>query len=105
MSCAKKRVTCIIVDGKGNPYIGHNDCRKPQEKCPREPGEGYEKCKSICDQEDHAEIMALKAAGSAANGAVAHLYGITHYCDACQKALFSAGVIALMCPIESPYDR
>lgn len=105
MSCAKRQVTCIIVDGKGTAYIGRNDCKNPQESCPRFPGEGYEKCRTICHQEDHAEIMALKAAGPAANGAVAHLYGISHYCEACQKSLFAAGVIALMCPIQTPYEK
>lgn len=99
MTCAKKKVTCVIFTPNGESFVGTNDCSNPQDTCPRNPGEGYDKCKSICEQEGHAEIMALKAAGANANRAVAHLYGIEYYCPACQKALFSAGVIALMAPI------
>lgn len=100
MSCAKKKVTCVIFSRKGQSFTGTNDCNNPQSSCPREPGEGYDKCKSICEQEGHAEIMALKAAGDHARGGVAHLYGIEHYCSACQKALFGAGITALMAPIS-----
>lgn len=79
----------------GETFTGTNDCRNPQPSCPRLPGEGYEKCKTICDQEGHAEEIALKAAGDKAKGAIASLEGIGHYCKNCQIKLFAAGVISL----------
>lgn len=94
--CAKKRVICTLLTVTGEKIVGTNDCRRPQVKCPRAPGEGYEKCKTICDQEGHAEEIALKRAGDKAKGAIATLEGITHYCRACQEKLFAAGVEALM---------
>lgn len=79
----------------GETFTGTNDCRNPQPSCPRLPGEGYEKCKSICDQEGHAEEIALKAAGDKAKGAIAELEGIGYFCKQCQLKLFAAGVTAL----------
>lgn len=78
--------------------MGTNDCANPQKTCPRAPGEGYEKCKSICQQEGHAEEVALHNAHMAnfdLSGAVAVLYGHTHYCRTCQEALYDAGVSSL----------
>ena len=60
--CAKRRVSCTIIDRGGRVFTGENDCANPQAVCPRAPGEGYEKCRSICQQAGHAEIMALEAA-------------------------------------------
>jgi len=92
MTCAKRIVTCTIIGLDNRKYVGRNDCAKPQTVCPREKGEGYEKCKTICQQEAHAEIMALRVAGDNAKGGVAYIRGITHTCRACQEALFGAGV-------------
>jgi deoxycytidylate deaminase len=100
VTCAKKVVRCVIISPSGRAYEGENWCDEPQEVCPREPGEGYEKCKSICHQTNHAEINALFAAGTDANGATAFLHGHHHYCKACQLALFSAGIKSLAVPIE-----
>ncbi len=71
--------------------MGENACLNPQAVCPREPGEGYEKCTTICNQQGHAEIQALKAAGNDARGAVAiidHSYACRH----CQESMFDAGI-------------
>ena len=100
MTCAKKRVQCVIVSIDGDAYIGENWCENPQETCPREPGEGYEKCQSICRQSGHAEINALKKAKRKADGATAYLVGHHHYCRSCQLALFSAGIKHLSVPTQ-----
>jgi deoxycytidylate deaminase len=91
--CAKTTVTCVITAPDGRQFIGTNaSCGNPQKVCPRSPGEGYEKCISICQQQGHAEIQAIRAAGDHAQGAVAELRGHTYACQACQEALFAAGI-------------
>jgi pyrimidine deaminase RibD-like protein len=72
--------------------MGENDCANPQTTCPREPGEGYEKCKTVCQQAGHAEIEALRAAGAEAEGAVADLHGHYWMCEPCGRAMREAGV-------------
>lgn len=96
MTCAKKVVTCTIKSADGRMFQGENACGNPQKTCPRLPGEGYAKCKEICQQSGHAEEMALKAAkGHDLTGAVVYIHGIDHYCKSCQQQLFAAGVTAL----------
>jgi deoxycytidylate deaminase len=90
--CAKRQVECTITSPDGWQWIGRNDCANPQPVCPRGPGEGYEKCKTICQQAGHAEIEALKAAGSDARGATATLAGHYWICEPCGAALRDAGV-------------
>ena len=96
--CAKRRVICRIVTEslgpglRGETFIGENDCANPQSVCPRLPGEGYEKCRSICQQAGHAEIEAVRAAGEAARGATAYLSGHYWICEPCGAALRDAGV-------------
>lgn len=68
---------------------------RPQERCPRLPGEGYAKCKDICWQPGHAEEVALELAGDNARRATAYLEGINYYCKSCQVKLITAGVLAL----------
>ncbi|MNK79176.1 hypothetical protein D3C87_988380 [compost metagenome] len=93
--CAKQTVTCTIAAVTGEQFVGTNWCRNPQEKCPRLPGEGYEKCVSVCGQDGHAELDALAKAGSSAIGATATIAGHTYACQHCQEALFAAGVLNL----------
>lgn len=90
--CAKARVFCKIVSARGEVFVGENTCKKPQPFCPRKKGEGYEKCKTICEQQGHAEEQALALAGDAARQSVAILYGHTYFCAHCQHKLFEAGV-------------
>ncbi len=91
--CAKKHVVCIINnEAAGRMFHGTNECANPQTTCPRLPGEGYEKCKSICQQEGHAETQALKAAGDYANGAYAIVHGQCWICRDCGKAMKKAGI-------------
>ena len=93
--CAKATVTCVIEALDGQRFTGTNYCNNAQSICPRSAGEGYEKCTTICQQEGHAEAVAVALAGDAANGATAYLTGHTYACQSCQEALFGAGVAFL----------
>ena len=93
--CAKRRVRCEIWPKGGAFITGENSCENPQPACPRLPGEGYEKCKSICRQGDHAEHDALRRAkelGVDLHGATAVIVGHYWMCEPCGKALREAGV-------------
>lgn len=96
MTCAKRHVTCtIVVKGGDQIAIGTNYCRNPQLVCPREPGEGYDKCKSVCDQAGHAENVALKNAATFSfdlRGAIATVDGIGWVCWTCLDQLRAAGI-------------
>lgn len=91
MTCAKQRVICTLVTTDGERIVGENYCFNPQEVCPRSPGEGYEKC----EQQGHAEQVAVRLAGPKAKGARAFLEGHTYACRDCQEALFGAGIESL----------
>lgn len=95
MTCAKATVRCTIVAPNGDHFVGENSCANPQPVCPRKPGEDYTKCTTICRQDGHAEIVALRLAGPAAFGARAFLEQHSYACRNCQEALFRAGVDAL----------
>lgn len=94
MTCAKKVVSCKII--KNNLVVyGWNSCKNPQEVCPRQDGEDYEKCKSICGQEGHAEINAINSAkeiGLNLNGAIAEISGIDWVCKDCFRQLKNHGL-------------
>jgi deoxycytidylate deaminase len=95
--CAKRQVSCVIKSHDGLYAYGENDCANPQEKCPRLPGEGYEKCKTICQQAGHAEIVALnnaKARGMDLQRGFAYatIYGHHWICNECGQALRDAGI-------------
>lgn len=89
--CAKRRVTALLIGASGKVYAGENACLTPRQVCPREPGEGYAKCKSMCGQLHHAEIQCLIQAGEDARGG--KIFVDYHYvCDDCIAALSAAGV-------------
>ncbi len=90
--CAKTKVTAVLVSEDGEGFIGENDCLNPQTVCPREGGEGYEKCASVCRQTGHAEENAIRKAGDKAKGAVIYLQGHTYACNSCKAAAQDAGV-------------
>lgn len=90
--CAKQVVTCTLIAKDGERFVGRNDCANPQAVCPRVPGEGYDKCKTVCDQRGHAEEQALALSGPKASGATAYVEGHSWACQNCQQALFGAGV-------------
>jgi len=93
--CAKATVRCTLVTSDGSHVVGENWCDNPQPVCPRLPGEDYTKCRTVCRQHGHAEQVAVRLAGPLARGAHAYLDGHTYACQACQEALFGAGVAAL----------
>lgn len=95
MTCAKATVTCTLLTADGQRFVGTNWCANPQPVCPREPGEDYTKCRTICQQQGHAEVDAVREAGDQAKGAHAYIEGHTYACMDCQHTLFAAGVIAL----------
>lgn len=97
MTCAKATVTCTIHSSSGRLIgEGSNACANPQSRCPRQRGEGYEKCTSICDQQGHAELQALADMKTrnvlSLLPKFAIIKGHTYACQHCQEALFSAGV-------------
>jgi hypothetical protein len=100
--CAKVTVTCTLSHPDGRKFVGTNWCANPQKTCPREPGEDYTKCKTVCDQYGHAEADALRVAGADAAECTARINGHTYYCMACQHALFAAGVVSLFSPNLPP---
>jgi deoxycytidylate deaminase len=89
--CAKKHVVAII-EKNGKYYVGSDWCRNPQKKCPRLPGEDYSKCKTICKQDGHAELDAIKHAKSDTKGAILYLIGHDHCCESCLTAIEKAGI-------------
>jgi hypothetical protein len=95
MTCAKKQVTCTLKLTNGWVVIGNNTCDNPQETCPRLPDEGYDKCHTICQQEGHAEDIAVRIAQRSFPD---HLRGahavITHHrvCDGCKAILDAHGI-------------
>ena len=97
MTCAKRQVFCELYDRYGNlASVGSNGCKKPQEVCPREPGEDYAKCELVCEQRGHAETVALDIAeeigwASLLDGK-AIIYGHHRTCDECRKQLEEAGI-------------
>lgn len=93
--CAKATIRCTLVTWKGHHIVGENWCENPQEICPREKGENYEKCKDICQQIGHAEKVAIMLAGNQAKGTRAYIDGHTYACMDCQHILFNAGVKSL----------
>ncbi len=93
--CAKQVVICTIVTPENERFVGENWCGDPQGVCPRRGNEGYKKCRDICKQYGHAEIMALQAAGIKARGSHAYIEGHIHSCMGCQHELFTAGVLTV----------
>ena len=96
--CAKKQVLCTLILANGVRVFGSNFCHNPQKVCPREPGEGYDKCRTVCAQPGHAETNALAHAalmGESVVGARAFITGISHVCRECQEALYDAGIISI----------
>lgn len=93
--CAKVTVTCTLVTLDGERIVGTNWCANPQTTCPRQPGEDYAKCKSVCGQEGHAEVVAIRLAGIKTKGSRAYIENHTYACQNCQETLFAAGVRSL----------
>ncbi len=96
MTCAKQLVRATIITPDGRRFVGTNACTNPQASCPRAgmpTGVGYELCQSVCQQQGHAEVQALRVAGVHACGATLILEGHSYLCDACRAACKAAGVV------------
>lgn len=100
MTCAKLTVRCVITDASGLVSgVGTNWCDSGVPVCPRAPGEGYAKCQTVCNQDGHAEIQALRYAhirGHDIKGGTAYLSGHYHACEPCARALRDAGIATLV---------
>lgn len=97
--CAKRHVRCTIISWDARAVTGENLCANPQPVCPREPGEGYEKCHSICKQVGHAEEVALDraiASDMSLDGALVVIAGHERVCESCMETLQRAGVSEIM---------
>lgn len=105
MTCAKIKIECWLVHPSGVVFYGSNDCANPQVTCPRgnaPKGTEYEKCQHICQQEGHAEQIALKKAGHFSYGCIAF---VNHdwICPNCADLLYKNGVeqvyLAALAPV------
>ena len=55
-------------------------------------GEGYELCRDICQQQNHAEVDACLKAGDGAKGGDLYLIGHYYCCDPCKKVMEQHGI-------------
>ena len=96
--CAKQVVKAVLQTIEGQNFIGYNDILVKVTECPRAgmaSGDGYELCKSECNQVAHAEVDAVAkalSAGAELSGSTLYLYGHTYCCTACQAVMYHAGV-------------
>ncbi len=93
--CAKQIIIATITAVDGRTFVGSNWCRNDIRDCPRAgmlSGEGYELCRDICGQENHAEVDACIRAGEAARGATLTLTGHTYICDNCLRVMNEYGI-------------
>jgi len=96
--CVKRPVSVVITFTDKTVILGGNFCTNSQSTCPREAGEGYEKCFSICGQLGHAEAVAIRLliAHGVKPDKVAHVDVYNHEgpCDACRRLLDYHGLTA-----------
>lgn len=103
--CVKQSVKALIVTPDGQEVFGSNAINNDVEVCPRvtegcKTGEGYELCKSVCDQNEHAEVTAIQNAQKAGVnivGATLYLTGHTYFCDNCTNNMRKAGISKAVC--------
>lgn len=99
--CKKHQVLALAKIGD-KTYIGENWVRNPQDVCPRaniKTGEGYELCKSVCDQTNHAEVDLVEIAPDL-KGSDVYIFGHYYACDNCLKILKKANVGKVICEKE-----
>jgi deoxycytidylate deaminase len=92
--CAKQTTVAIIANG-GKHWISTNYCDNAQPACPRgnlPTGVGYEMCKDICQQRNHAEMNVCRAAGEGARGGTLFLIGHYYCCESCRQAMEKYGI-------------
>ncbi|UOO89533.1 hypothetical protein LVJ82_00695 [Vitreoscilla massiliensis] len=93
--CADKTVFAELTTPSGAKFYGFNGCANPQTKCPRSSGEGYTKCREICRQPAHAEVMAISQwdDAGAEMGATMRVWGANKICCNCKAVCAENGVI------------
>ena len=90
--CAKRVVHAALFTADGDQYLSSNYCLNPQASCPRAKDEGYEKCRTICQQPGHAETNVIQLAGDKALGSTMLIFGHNRICDSCKKACEEQGI-------------
>ena len=82
--------------------MGSNEIHADIGECPRKgmkTGEGYDLCKSVCNQRYHAEVDACHKAGpSKTKGATLYLIGHTYCCDYCKNVMNDYGIKNVIIP-------
>ena len=97
--CLKQVVIATIITPNGRRFVSSNYINNNPTSCPRgdlPSGVGYELCKSICNQSAHAEVNALKLAGSESKGSKLYFEGHSYACEPCKKAASEAGIIEII---------
>lgn len=106
--CAKQSTSAVIFR-KGN-FLGRGvNAGKKVDVCPRvekgcPTGTGYELCREVCEQQGHAEIMAIKNAkekGMNLEGASLYLDGHWWICEECWDAIIEAKISKVYLRIDS----
>jgi len=103
--CIKQTVKALIVTTDGQEIFGSNAINNEVNECPRvvqgcPTGTGYELCKTVCNQNEHAEVTALQNAKKAnvdVTGATLYLTGHTYFCDNCLNNMRKAGLAKAIC--------
>lgn len=98
--CFKQSVKAVIVTTDNQTFYGTNNIQNEVSECPRvtlgcKTGEGYEHCKNTCNQNEHAEVVAVRKAikaGVSLKGASVYVSGHTYCCDNCTKVMKANGV-------------
>lgn len=93
MTCAKIRVFATLTGASGSTYTAENKCLNPQVICPREEGDGYEKCVTVCKQVGHAETQAIALAGDDARGG-SIVVSYSRICGSCLQSIKDAGIVS-----------
>lgn len=95
--CVKQPTGAAVVGWNSVIGVGSNAGRRVEE-CPRwgsPTGENYGPCKTVCRQESHAEVSALRDAlnkGHMVSGADLYLYGHWWCCKDCWDKMIAAGI-------------
>lgn len=109
MTCAKRRVVAVLQSREHEEkwMMATNDCNNPQPSCPREDGEDYTKCHTICQQPGHAETEVLKMAKSWMDLKYYTLTIIGHdrMCPECMNAVADAGIVDIRFKPENDNDE
>lgn len=94
--CCKTTVYALMLCTDGSMFAGTNMIQCHQDECPREVGELYEKCKTVCKQSWHGETSAidncLRLGGDPAGGKM-YITGHTICCPGCQGSMKEVGMV------------